>query len=209
MRRGRETLLGNRAVAVIVVAFSVIAAKLLHENPFGDGTISWPLAFVVALAGNMFLAYVVTPWAAPYLASAGGSEGAANADPQAVRTAERWTSGMLMVFGLLALVSVAFTNSDVVIAPTDRLERNAELVKRTVEADAPAKYVPMLGAADTWKMSERTLRTCVPPPGAKGESYCVVVRSDGESVALVKSGLAMSNATQALEWHPELAEQER
>lgn len=211
MRRGRETLLGNRAVAVIVLVFSVVAGKLLHENPFGEGTISWPLAFVVALAGNMLLAYVVTPWAAPYLASAGGAEGAAHADPQAVRTAERWTAALLMVFGVLALVSVAFTNSDVVIAPTDRLERNAELVKRTVEAEAPAKYVPMLGAADTWKMSERTLRTCVPLPGAKekGPSYCVVVRSEGENVTLVKSGLGKSNAAQALEWHPELAEQER
>lgn len=209
MRRGRETLLGNRAVAVIVLIFSVIAAKLLHENPFGDGTISWPLAFVVALAGNMVLAYVVTPWAAPYLASAGGREGAVSADPRSVRVAERWTAGTLMLFGLFSLLAVAFTSSEIVITPTERLERNAELVRRTVEAEAPAKYEPMLPAADTWKMSERTLRTCVPPPGDKGESFCVVVRAEGDEVTLVKSGLGLSNAAQALEWHPELAEQGR
>lgn len=209
MRRGRETLLGNRAVAVIVLVFSVIGAKLLHENPFGDGTISWPLAFVVALAGNMVLAYVVTPWAAPYLVSTGGREGAAEADPRSVRVAERWTSGTLMLFGVFSLLAVAFTASEIVITPTERLERNAELVRQTVEAQAPEKFVPMLTAADTWKMSERTLRTCVPPPGDEGESYCVVVRSEGEDLTLVKSGVGLSNAAQALEWHPELAEQER
>lgn len=209
MRRGRETLLGNRAVAVIVLIFSLIGAKLLHENPFGEGTISWPIAFVVALAGNIVLAYVATPWAAPYLASTGGREGAAAADPQSVRVAERWMAGTLMLFGIFSLLAVGFAASDIVITPTERLERNAELVRRTVEAQAPAKYVPMLPAADTWKMSERTLRTCVPPPGDKGESYCVVVRSEGDSVTLVKSGVALSNAEQALEWHPELAEQGR
>lgn len=209
MRRGRETLLGNRAVAVIVLIFSVIGAKLLHENPFGDGTIAWPIAFIVALAGNMVLAYVATPWAAPYLASAGGREGAAAADPHSVRVAERWMAGTLMLFGIFSLLAVAFAASDIVVTPTVRLERNAELVRRTVEAQAPAKYVPMLPAADTWKMSERTLRTCVPPPGDKGESYCVVVRSEGDTVTLVKSGVALSNAEQALEWHPDLAKQGR
>lgn len=209
MRRGRETLLGNRVVAVIVLIFSVIGAMLLHENPFGEGTISWPIAFVVALAGNMVLAYIATPWAAPYLASTGGREGAAAADPQSVRVAERWMAGTLMLFGIFSLLAVGFAASDIVITPTERLERNAELVRRTVEAQAPAKYVPMLPAADTWKMSERTLRTCVPPPGDKGESYCVVVRSEGDNVTLVKSGVALSNAEQALEWHPELAEQGR
>lgn len=209
MRRGRETLLGNRVVAVIVLIFSVIGAMLLHENPFGEGTISWPIAFVVALAANMVLAYIATPWAAPYLASTGGREGAAAADPQSVRVAERWMAGTLMLFGIFSLLAVGFAASDIVITPTERLERNAELVRRTVEAQAPAKYVPMLPAADTWKMSERTLRTCVPPPGDKGESYCVVVRSEGDNVTLVKSGVALSNAEQALEWHPELAEQGR
>lgn len=209
MRRGRETLLGNRAVAVIVLVFSIIGAKLLHENPFGEGTISWPISFVVAAAGNIVLAYVVTPWAAPYLASTGGREGAATADPRSVRVAERWTAGTLMLFGLFSLFAVAFASSDIVVTPTERLERNAELVRRTVESQAPARFVPMLPAADTWKLSERTLRTCVPPPGDKGQSYCVVVRSDGDNVTLVKAGVGLSNAEQALEWHPELAEQGR
>lgn len=209
MRRGAQTLKGNRPVAVIVGVFTLITGVLLHGNPFGDGTISWPVALVIAFAGNAFLAYVAAPWAAPYLASAGGREGALNADPRSVAVAERWISGTLMLFGVFALLAVAFAAADVVITPTERLERNAELVRRTVESQAPAEFEPMLGAADTWKMSERTLRTCVPPPDYKGESYCVVVRSDGESVALVKAGLGLSNAEQALEWHPELAEQER
>ncbi|MGB1582225.1 MAG: hypothetical protein ACPHCI_00380 [Solirubrobacterales bacterium] len=202
----RRTL-KNRTVAASVAIFTPIGAVLLHRDPFGDGTIAWPVAIVVALAGNVFLAYVVTPWAAPYLASAGGREGAAKAAPHSVAVAERWTSGTLMVFGLLAIMALALSNAEVVVTPTERLEKNAALVKRTVEAEAPAQFKPMLGAADTWKMSERTLRTCVPPPDDKGDSWCVVVRSEADQLTIVKTGPGLSNAAQALEWHPELAEQ--
>lgn len=209
MKRGVQTLKENRPVAVIVGMFTVAAAAVLHGNPFGDGEISWPVALLIALAGNLVLAYVAAPWAAPYLASSGGREGALNADPRSVAVAERWLSGTLMLFGVIALLAVTFATANLVITPTKRLERNAELVQRTVESQAPAKFEPMLGAADTWKMSERTLRTCVPPPDYKSASYCVVVRSEGDNVTLVKAGLGLSNAEQALEWHPELAEQQR
>lgn len=209
MERAAKTFKGNRPVAVLVGVFTLITGALLHGNPFGDGSISWPVALTIALLGNAFLAYVAAPWAAPYLASTGGRDGALQADPRSVGVAERWISGTLMLFGVFALLAVAFSAADIVITPTERLERNAELVRRTVESQAPQKFTPMLGAADTWKMSERTLRTCVPPPDYKSASYCVVVRSDGESVTLVKSGLGLSNAEQALEWHPELAEQPR
>lgn len=202
----RRTL-KNRAVAAIVAIFSAIGAVLLHRDPFGDGSIAWPVAIIVSLIGNAFLAYVVTPWAAPYIASAGGREGAEQADPRSVAIAERWTAGSLMVFGVFAIMALGLSNADVVITPTERLEKNAVLVKRTVEAQAPERFKPMLGAADTWKMSERTLRTCVPPPGDKGDSWCVVVRSEGDELTIVKAGSGLSNAAQALEWHPELAEQ--
>ncbi len=202
----RRTL-KNRSVAAIVVIFTPVGAVLLHRDPFGDGTIAWPVAIIVALLGNAFLAYVVTPWAAPYLASTGGHEGAANAAPQSVAVAERWTSGTLMVFGLLAIMALGLSNSEVIVTPTERLEKNAALVKRTVEAQAPARFKPMLSAADTWKMSERTLRTCVPPPDDIGESWCVVVRSENDQLTIVKAGPGLSNAAQALEWHPELAAQ--
>lgn len=196
----RRTL-ANRPVALIVGIFTLVSAALLHANPFGDGSISWPVSIAIALVGNCLLAYVITSWAAPYLASTGGRAGAADADPEAVAVAERWTAGTLLLFGVFALLAVAFASRELVITPTERLERNATLVKRTVEAKAPARYRPMLGAADTWKISERTLRTCVPPPDTKDSSWCVVVRSEGDSLAVTKAGPGLSNIEQARKWH--------
>src|SRR6476659_3244898 len=136
----------NRPVAAIVAVFTLISAWLLHSNPFGDGTIGWPLAILVALLGNLFLAYVVAAWAAPYLASTGGQAGAEQADPHDVAVAERWTAGTLLLFASLALLSVSLAATQVVITPTDRLEQNAELVKRTVDLEAPEAYQRQLTA---------------------------------------------------------------
>src|SRR6476659_1621855 len=164
----------NRPVAAIVAVFTLISAWLLHSNPFGDGTIGWPLAILVALLGNLFLAYVLAAWAAPYLASTGGQAGAENADPHDVVIAERWTAGTLLFLSSLALLSVGLASTEVVITPTKRLEQNAELVRRTVESQAPAAYKRQLSGADTWKMSPRTYRSCVPTPEKIATGWCVV-----------------------------------
>lgn len=199
----------NRPVAAIVAGFTLISAWLLHGDPFGDGTIAWPVALLVALLGNLFLAYVLAGWAAPYLASTGGRAGAEQADPHDVAVAERWTAGTLLLFASLALLAVTLAATQLVITPTDRLEQNAELVKRTVDLEAPEAYQRQLTAADTWKMSDRTYRSCVPTPDEVETGWCVVTQlRDGELV-VVKYGFGKSNAAQALEWHPELAEQER
>lgn len=199
----------NRPVAAIVVVFTLISAWLLHSNPFGEGTIGWPLALAVALIGNLFLAYVLAAWAAPYLASTGGSTGAAEADPHDVAVAERWTAGTLLLFGSLALLSIGLAASDVVITPTKRLEQNAELVKRTVELEAPPLYQRQLAGADTWKMSDRTYRSCVPKPESITVGWCVVTQVQDDKLVVVKYGFGKSNAAQALEWHPELKNQRR
>lgn len=199
----------NRPVAVLVAVFTLISAWLLHGDPFGDGTIAWPVALLVALLGNLFLAYVLTAWAAPYLASTGGRAGAEQADPDDVAVAERWTAGTLLLFASLALLSVSLAATQLVITPTDRLEQNAELVKRTVDLEAPDAYQRQLTAADTWKMSDRTYRSCVPTPEKIETGWCVVTQvRDGELV-VVKYGFGKSNAAQALEWHPELADEQR
>ena len=95
------------------------------------------------------------------------------------------------------------------ITPTKRLEQNAELVKRTVELEAPPIYKRQLAGADTWKMSERTYRTCVPTPESVETGWCVVTQVQNDKLVVVKYGVGKSNAAQALEWHPELAEQQR
>jgi hypothetical protein len=199
----------NRPVAAIVAVFTVISAWLLHGNPFGPGDITWPVAILIALLGNLFLAYVVTGWAAPYLASTGGRAGAEDADPEAVAVAERWTAGTLLLFSALALIAVSLASKDIVITPTKRLEENAALVKKTVESQAPPQYQRQLGGADTWKMSDRTYRSCVPTPGSIKTGFCVVTQVQGGHLKVVKYGVAKSNAAQALEWHPELKHQKK
>lgn len=200
--------LSNRPVAVLVAVFTAISAWLLHGNPFGGGDISWPVALLMALFVNCLLAYGLAAWAAPYLVSTGGSRGAAEADPESIATSERWTAGALLLFGSLALLAVGLATSDVIVAPTDRTTENAKIVKRTVEAYAPAEYQGQLGGADTWKMSEKTYRTCVPKPESITEGWCVLVQvQENGKLKVVKYGLGKSNAAQALEWHPELENQ--
>lgn len=199
----------NRPVAAIVAVFTLISAWLLHGDPFGDGTIAWPVALLVALIGNLFLAYVLTAWAAPYLASTGGRAGAEQADPHDVAVAERWTAGTLLLFASLALLAVTLAATQLVITPTERLEQNAELVKRTVDLEAPQIYQRQLTAADTWKMSDRTYRSCVPTPDSVETGWCVVTQVQDGELVVVKYGFGKSNAAQALEWHPELAEEQR
>jgi hypothetical protein len=199
--------LSNRPIAAIVAVFTVLSAWLLHDNPFGDGNIGWPVSLIVALIGNLILAYALTSWAAPYLASTGGRAGAEKADPASVAVAERWTAGTLMLFGWLALLSVSLASTNVVITPTARLEENAKLVQRTVESQAPLVYQRQLTAADTWKMSDRTYRTCLPTPDDLETGWCVLVQESDDQLKVVKYGIGPSNAAQALIWHPELKNQ--
>lgn len=200
----------NRPLAALVVIFTLITTWLLHQNPFGGGQISFVIALPIALLGNLLLAYVLAPWASPFLASTGGRRGADAADPNTVALVERWTAGVLMFFAAASLVAVSLAAKDIVITPTKRLEQNAELVQRNVDAYAPKEYHRQLGGADTWKMSEKTYRTCVPKPESLTVGWCVVtqVQEDGQ-LKITKYGVMKSNAAQALEWHPELKDQER
>lgn len=202
--------MSDKPLAILVIIFTITSGWLLHKNPFGEGTINWPVALIVALLANMFFAYVIATWAAPYLASTGGRVGAAAADPASVRLAMRWTAGTLLLFGSLGLFSVTLASHELVITPTDRLEKNAELVRRTVESQAPQIYQAQLGGADTWKMSPKTYRTCVPKPESLKVGFCVLVQvQPDDSLKVVRYGEGKSNAAQALEWHPDLAEQQK
>lgn len=198
-----RSTLGNRPLLALVAVFSVIDAQIMRGNPFGEGGIPWIGAIAVAVAGNALLAYVLSGWAAPYLVSSGGSEGAAAADPRSVRFAEIWMSFVLMAIGSLTLFAVDFANRDLIISPTQRSERNAVLVRETVEAHAPAEFQPLLTAADTWKMSERTYRSCVPSSKDDTKYWCVLVQGDDTSLKVAKYGPGVGNAEQFLIWHPE------
>lgn len=195
--------LANRPVAAMVVVFSVIDALILRSNPFGDGTIPWVGALAVALTGNGVLAYVVASWSAPYIASSGGSAGAATADPRSVGVAEIWMSFALMVVGVVTLLAVDFASRDLIVSPTQRSERNAELVRDTVREHAPDEFQLLLTAADTWKMSENTYRSCIPSSKDETKYWCVLVQGDSKSLKVTRYGPGTGNAEQFLIWHPE------
>lgn len=195
--------LANRPVAAMVVVFSVIDALILRSNPFGDGSIPWIGAIAVALAGNAVLAYGVASWAAPYIASSGGSAGAATADPRSVSFAEIWMSFALMIVGVIAMLAVDFASRDLIISPTQRSERNAELVRETVQQHAPQEFQLLLTAADTWKLSENTYRSCIPSSKDETKYWCVLVRGDEKSLKVTRYGPGIGNAEQFLIWHPE------
>jgi hypothetical protein len=198
----RRTL-SNRTVAVLVAVFTVVGAVILHSNPFGTGQISWIGSILVSFVGNFVLVYVVASWAAPYVVSTGGKQGAAAADSHSVTLAEDWISATLLSVGAIALLAMNFATKEVVITPTSRLEKIAQMVKQTVESQAPQKYQPVLGAADTWKMNSTLYRTCVPDPGGNNHlGWCVLIRANGSRLTLIKYGPGLSNGAQFLKWHP-------
>jgi hypothetical protein len=155
------------------------------------------------LAANAVLAYVLTSWAAPYLASTGGKQGALNASRRSVAVAERWVAATLLSVGVLAMLAVSFTSRDLIITPTEKLQRNAELVQKTVQSQAPQEFQRLLTAADTWKMSARTYRTCVPSSADEKKSWCVLIEGTDNSLRVVRYGPGPSNAEQFLKWHPD------
>jgi hypothetical protein len=112
-----------------------------------------------------------------------------------------------MLFGTLALVAVHLASQPVTITPTERTKENAELVRRTVEAQAPPEYQRQLYGADTWRMSDKTYRTCIPTPESIKTGWCVLTQVRDGHLVVVKAGFGKSNAAQALEWHPELKNQ--
>jgi hypothetical protein len=201
--------LANRPVAAMVVVFSVVGALILRSNPFGEGTIPWAGAIVVSLAGNVVLAYVLTGWAAPYLASSGGSQGARQASPSAVIVTERWFAATAMLFGVLALLAVDLASRDLIISPTQRSERNAMLVRDTVRKHAPREFQLLLTAADTWKLSENTYRSCVPSSRDESKYWCVLVQGGATKLRVTHYGPGISNAEQLLRWHPQYRGKQR
>jgi hypothetical protein len=193
----------NRTLAVLVAVFSVVGAVILHSNPFGSGDIPWIGSILVSLAGNMFLGYALASWAAPYVISTGGKQGANNADPRAVTIAEDWIAGTLLSVGAIALLAMSFASKDVIVTPTDRLQNVAKIVRTTVESQAPRQYQSVLGASDTWKLSPTLYRTCVPDPGGNQHlGWCVLTRANGDKLTVLKYGPGPSNAAQFLKWHP-------
>lgn len=205
----RRTL-SNRTVAVLVAVFTVIGTLILHANPFGTGQIPWIGAFIVSLAGNFVLAYLFTSWAAPYVVSTGGAEGAAAADPKKVVVAEDWIAGTLMSVGVVALLALGLASSDVIVTPTTKLESVAKTVRQTVESQAPKKYQAILGASDTWKMSDTLYRSCVPDPGGDNKlGWCVLIRTKGNKTTVIKYGAGPSNAAQFLKFHPDYVPERR
>lgn len=203
-------IVSNRAVVTLATAFTAAGAFVARGNPFGDGTIPWIGAVLISVLANGFLAFVIAPWAAPYLASTGGKQGAATANPQSVRNVERGVTAVLLSVALIATIAVELSSRGLVVTPTERLEKIAEIVKTNVEVQAPAKYRRQLGAADTWKMSDRAYRTCVPSTDDEITAWCVFVRVEkpeakDEGLRLVKAGEGLNNARQFLKWHPEAA----
>lgn len=193
----------NVPVAVLVSVFSVAGTLVLRADPFGDATIPWAGAAAVSLAGNAVLGYLVAGWAAPYLASSGGAAGARQATDHDSAAAQWRIAAVLMTLGLAAMGAVDFMARDPIISPTRRSERNAELVRDTVRSRAPADFRRQLGAADTWRMSDRSYRTCLPSAEDPSRHWCVLVQGDSMNLKVTRYGPGPANDVQFLRWHPE------
>lgn len=191
------------SAGIAYVLMTAAIAAVLHGNPFGRGAIHWLAAIVIAAAGNAALAFVLAPRVGPYLVGSGHryGEAAQPAEPSRVRAATLATAVTTMLVSLLCVWGVGIAASDPIIVPTERLERNAELARATINQHAPQEFRVMLGAADTWKVKQDgdELRTCVPAKEDETRAWCVRIIATDEAARVVSYGPGKPNALVYLE----------
>jgi len=177
---------------------------LLHDNPIGNGGFSWAGAVILALAVNFLFAFVVAPWAAPYVAGEGPQELGIDSefDRKLPRTTVR-LAVFLMGIGLIGVIAISLAGRELIITPSARLDSNAQLAKATIKASAPEEYQRALSSADTWKVSNNLFRTCVITPKNRQTAYCVLISTAGGKAVLRSKQIGLPNIEEFKRIHPD------
>lgn len=133
-------------------------ALVMHLLPPVQGGIDFIPALIVSSFANLFLVGAIAPWLGGRLAvreAAGGGS-----TPKEVFTDR--SAVWLLAGGLVALAATGLGNREVVVTPTDRLERLTTAVERYVGANAPAEVRRNLQTANTTPLDpEGNFRVCV------------------------------------------------
>ena len=89
---------------------------------------------------------------------------------------DRAATGLLLAL-VTGLVVAGLAHRPAVLEAERDFAAQAEAVRRHVASQAPARFRPYVGAADTVKQGDDLFRTCVPGPDPD-RAYCLFVSTD-------------------------------
>lgn len=160
---------------------TVLDAVILHELPPVRGGVSFVPGLIIASFVNLFLVGAVAPWLGRRLAERERATGEGNGVPLGVRAAvlKDRTAAVLLAVAMLGLVAAGLAAQPLIVSETDDSERNAELVREHVLAEAPPEVQRNVDTANTVRLEEGYFRTCI-NYDARDRAYCVFVRVDAE-----------------------------
>ena len=157
---------------------TLLDAVILHELPPVTGGVDFVPGLIVSSFANLFLMGAVAPWLGRRLAARdAGGDGV----PLAVRVEVLKDRSAAILLGLatLGLVAAGLAARPLIVSETEDTERNAELVRDHVFAEAPHEVQRNLDTANTVKLEDGYFRTCV-NYDQRDRAYCLFVDVDAE-----------------------------
>jgi hypothetical protein len=159
---------------------TLLDALILHELPPVNADVDIVLGLIVASFGNLFLMSAVAPWLGRRLAARERAAGG-NGVPLSVRVEvlKDRTAAVLLALATLGLVVAGLAARPLIVSETEDTQRNAELVREHVFAEAPHEIQRNIDTANTVKLEDGYFRTCV-NYDERDRAYCLFVDVDAE-----------------------------
>jgi hypothetical protein len=172
---------------------TLLDALILHELPPVNAEIDLLLGLIVASFVNLFLMGAVAPWLARRLAARERAAGG-NGVPLSVRieVLKDRTAAVLLGVASVGLVAAGLAARPLIISETEDTERNAELVRDYVLAEAPHEIQRNVDTANTVKLEDGYFRTCV-NYDQRDRAYCLFVDVDAEPPTVKRDPSTLPN----------------
>ena len=172
---------------------TILDALILHWLPPVNADIDVILGLIVASFSNLFLMAAVAPWLGKRLAARERAAGG-NGIPLAVRVEvlKDRTAAVLLCLAALGLVIAGLAARPLIVSETEDTERNAELVRDHVLAEAPHEVQRNLDTANTVRLEPGYFRTCVNYDD-RDRAYCLFVNVDAEPPTVVRDPSTLPN----------------
>jgi hypothetical protein len=172
---------------------TLLDALILHELPPVSGGVDFIPGLIVSSFANLFLIGVVAPWLGRRLAQREVAAGG-NGVPLSVKIEVLKDRGAAVLLGVatLGLVAAGLAARPLVVSETRETERNADLVREHVLAEAPHEIQRNLDTANTVKLEDGYFRTCV-NYDERDRAYCLFVDVDAEPPRVVEDPSTLPN----------------
>ena len=159
---------------------TLLDAVILHELPPIRTGVDFIPALIVSSFTNLFLMGAVAPWLGKRLAQR-ERESDGNGVPLAVRVEilKDRSAAALLGMATLGVLAAGLATRPLIVSETKDTERNAELVREHVIADAPHEIQRNVDTANTVRLEEGYFRTCINYDD-RTRAYCVFVDVDAE-----------------------------